>query len=240
MLCHGRLLRRVTPGRRPLRIGSLCSSDYTAGMISKIASNTICFPIDTCKTLAQTGQSVFPLTVQRLYNGYGGFLLYNFFHSWFYHWILFNSICLFQAIGYETSLKCGTVIASITSCVYKLPFTYYLRNKSAQKTVDWQKFFSSINQLQKRYAVMVMEDIPDTYLKFYLRWKLGPLFPPIVACLVTGIIIAVVMTPLDVLKTRIMTGDDNKSYCFAGWQYRLVSAVLNTTLFLVLFNQLNG
>lgn len=215
--------------------------------LSKIVSNTIIYPLETCKMLLQTMQEIPWHRPHVLFAGYSQFILYNICHSSIYYSIFYNTFNAFQQCIWTSSL----ITALITS-LYKVPITYYLRNtavlaasssstsKKKLPTLSWSTLQESL--CWKRYVVLVCEDIPDTVIKFSLNafLKTLPWISSAHIPLWVGICTSLLLMPIDHLKTTLfcqMHLAVTKNV-MAGLRFRLFASVLNTTLFTGCLNAL--
>lgn len=206
-------------------------------MLAKLISNCVCYPIESCKILSQTQQPIPVHAPLLLYNGYPCFVVYNLFHSWMYYRIFFG--CLDWAAlcwNADASLRFACGMTSMVTAIYKLPFNFYLRNRAAQKTVDWDNLRRDSFKL---YSVMVLEDAPDTFLKFCLNQQLRQIawMTDFHISAVIGVVTAMCLTPLDFVKTRLLCNAPS-GHLLTGWGYRLISNLVNATLFIWIFNAL--
>jgi hypothetical protein len=225
-------LRRLPP---KLRSPRCCFADTARGALGKIVSNAVCYPIDTCKTVLQSRRELRIESIRHLYAGFPVFCAYNAVHSLVYYGLFFYVMNALPDWSYASKLKVSTVTTSVLTGLYRVPVTFYLRNAAVLRRIDWRDVFKNARAFRTKYAVVVLEDIPDTYLKFYCRHLFDRFFDPFRACLLAALVVAVVMTPLDAWKTFVMTsGEDPKRFTFRGWQFRVLSVVLNAFIFLTI------
>lgn len=210
--------------------------DALAATVSKVLSNSCCFPFENLKILYQTHKNpLIHVSSETLLKGFGCFLAYSCIHSFTYFqvFVFMQTLC-------RSNMHLATVATSILVSFYKLPVQFYLRNIVANNSVVWTKLLN-VQSLCTKYTVMVLEDIPDNALKWYLYMffskqnsKLG-----ISASLLIGIICTVIMTPMDMLKTHVLcttekTKEDNQ-YIFFILLLRMFTNVINTSLFMFLY-----
>lgn len=205
--------------------------------VSKVVANTVAYPLETCKLLKQTLQHIPWNTPGLLFVGYPQFMMYNAVHSYTYYAIFFAALKHFKE-----SVWLGTLVTSILTCIYKMPVTYYLRNKSANPStpISWKCCFC-----WKRYVVLLAEDIPDTFLKFSLNTFFRGIMQQEYMWLVpmvVGVLITVILTPIDHLKTKMFCGHRNKVThdVTSGLEFRMLGNLMNTTLFVGCLNTLTA
>lgn len=244
----------MRPRPRPPPRPSNAFLEDTAWMatFSKIVSNTVTYPLETCKMLLQTMQAIPWHRPHILFAGYHQFILYNICHSSIYYALFYNALHVFHQCIWTSTL----VTALITS-LYKVPITYYLRNtavltasnastvetektKKKLPTLSWSTLHESL--CWKRYVVVVCEDIPDTVIKFSLNafLKTLPWISPVHIPLWVGICTSILLMPIDHLKTTLFCQMHLAvaKNVMAGLRFRLFASVLNTTLFTGCLNAL--
>lgn len=231
-------MQRASVGvQRFRRLPVRCQLDQVArGAIAKIVSNAVCYPIESYKIIKQKNKGARVKRFQDLYSGFRCFCIYNAFHSCIYYGLFY---CMMDtvtghlpSVSYAARLKLAAVLSAFATGLYKVPFSYFLRNAALLRHVNFRDAFGDRVLFFKRYAISVVDDASDTFFKFYLRHVFDPVMGCFAGTLLTGVTTALLLTPVDVLKTRLLTTPESRlRVSFEGWQLRIASSALNIILF---------
>lgn len=167
-------------------------------VISSAIAFTTCYPLDTYKTRIQTDNK----TNSSLYHGYKiSLLLCCTITCIYFGWYRFFISMM--------SLQHATICASFATTCFKVPckcVSKLLQNGSFDTFKDVFDFIMGHYGLMGFYRsfwLYVLDDVPETVLKFYLFSQIKMLFPENMALVgfITGMLTTIVTQPMDVLKT---------------------------------------
>jgi hypothetical protein len=212
--------------------------------VAKVVANSMTYPIDTIKLLSQTNQqplrweSIFNRTT--LYKGYNMFLPYNVSNNVINHYTYFNVYKSIDTVFQNTAhtILFSSLISSLITCVYKVPMLFLVRNKNIGQTVSLAEFFQNKRKCAHTFLIQVAEDVPETLMRFYMNHTLQRMCPELhhfARALIIGVFMAVLLAPLDTLKTNLLCRAHSKLSSFVI-AMRMTSTVLNNFLFFVIFN----
>lgn len=195
--------RTVVPRKRLSRkFTSKCELySILPAVISSAVASTTCYPLDTYKTRLQTGH----VTDKSLYSGYRTSILSCCLTTFVYFSTLKEFTCL-MPLG-----KAAMCASFLTTCI-KVPFkciTKLLQNGRFSTIEQIFEFILSkygIFGFYKSFWIYVLDDVPETVLKFYLFSYIKSVFPEnmMMVGTVVGIITAMFTQPMDVLKTILI------------------------------------
>lgn len=218
------------------------SNDVIYASASKVLTSTVCYPLESIRLLLlsnsdhkQLSKKPLHQLLSNLYSGYSHFLPYHLIHNLVTYNILFRTIKFMGTyeLAYSDSLLVASIFTSVLTSLYKFPLTYVIRRKIISKDVCLKKL-QNIRYVSKAIAAMLMEDIPDIYIKMYLNYKLTYLFPTmshVYISVVTGLISCILLTPFEMIKTKIIYVDVKLVDSSLAFYMKLLISILSTTLF---------
>lgn len=185
-------------------------------VIGSALAFTSTYPMDTYKTLIQNDQS----TRQNLFKGYKYGLALCCSSAFIY----FN---MYQKLTTMLPFMSASFISSIMSIVVKVP------GKAVTKLLQNGSFLtlhSASSYIMRAYGPMgfyrgflayVMDDVPETVLKFFLFDYLETIFPGqrFVIGALTGILCSILLQPLDVLQTMLVCNIKNEKINYTTIDY---------------------
>lgn len=227
-----RPVRKMVPLHHPQQA---LLDDTMVAVVGKILANTITYPVESIRmwTISNTPM---PWTLANLFTGYNIYLPYT----------LANNICtffLFYAIeaallawipANSNAALLGTSVLTclITSC-YKVPVSYTLKRKVVHTELRVRDLMNPF-YLFSAYRAMILEDIPELFLKFYLRNYLAVHYVTLAAfwkALIIGLVTTVLLAPLELYKTRILCEGIAIESDPRGVLLRAANSILNTFIF---------
>jgi hypothetical protein len=251
--------RNSKPARTVLARSSFwydASSDPTrvafVAAISKLAANVATYPIETTRMMVlgaeardADGQaaleSVLANPIRRFYRGIDVSLMYGAFNYVASYQILFSALAISVRIVPERSL--ALALASAAACVvttlYKAPLVMVLRNRMLAKSLKLRDLAGEA--FRRGYTVLLIEDTVEYFIKIQAMAFCSthlPWIEPRYRTLAIAIGTTVCLLPTEQLKNNIMCGIPRMSVFSVG--FRVVSATLNTWLFLAIFEALRA
>lgn len=216
--------------------------------LSKIVSNTLTYPIESVRLISMVPKDQrekdpsLRLHVGNLYRGYPQYLPYSVFNYVVTYQVMFFFMNMFHTITrYEFTLATASVFTCLVTAMYKVPCMYFFKNKVINQTICTRTLFTR-KFFGKAYGILLLEDIPEMIIKFYLNHFLHSFFPNVhdlLQALMIGTISTMLLTPIDILKNTVLCNlprPQNPTVIYM----RVVCSIMNTTLFFLLFNALAG
>lgn len=201
--------------------------------VGKIFANTVTYPLETFRLFEmipperRMGDDRLRVTMPNLYRGYGQYLPYSVVNYGITYGVMFalQQRCM--------SLAAASLLTCMLVSLYKVPCMYFLKNKMINQKgrITCSKVF------WKAYAVTMLEDVPEMYLKFWMNdlWSgLGG----IERALMVGVASTALLTPMDVLKIKVFCNVSAGPHVSGLWiaLLRTLIAVVNTTVFFWVYN----
>jgi len=220
--------------QRPLVVPKALDAALCATM-SKIISNGLTYPIESLRLSHMVKKKMndknthvqTPLTqVIALYRGFSAFIPYTVINSALTYYIMFTALGFFSENMLYTSVFTGLITS-----LYKAPCSYFFRNIQAKQRPCIRSLYYIF---PKAYATLVIEDIPELYLKFSLHNIVRTLFPEVsfvLQSMLVGICSTAVMSPMDIWKNRVLICTELEINMLTNTLLRLVNSMVNTSLF---------
>lgn len=214
--------------------------------VSKIVSNTITYPIESVRLISMIPRSKrdtdpsLKYTLRNLYRGYPGYLPYSVMNYVITYQAMFVCMEFFKATAmYEVCLLASSVCTCLLTSLYKVPCMYFFKNKVVNQVICFRTLLSS-SMFRKAYGILLLEDIPEMCIKFYLNHFMHTVFPglsELCQALFIGMIATLLLTPIDIVKNTVFCNlPQPKSV--GTTVIRVSCSIINTTLFFFLFNGL--
>ena len=236
------VFRRERRLLRPIKPRCTITEDILFSSASKFISSTVCYPIESIRmlllssSLESTCNIQTPLeTMKKLYSGYRYFVPYNIFHSVSTYIILYYSLSLINGpLAYSQSLLIASSITCLLTSFYKVPCTYIIRRKLVTDHVCI-KHLMDFQYFSKAILAMLLEDIPDIYIKFYLnhilKQTLSGIMPPVYISILVGLFACILLTPFEFIKTKVIYYDMNIVQNKFAIYIRVLNSISNTAMF---------
>lgn len=233
----------TTPCRR-CGVKPVCHLDHTIyTSVCKVAANIITYPIETLKLLKQTNKllsirKALRLSyIPKLYTGINVFLPYNIVNNVMYNGCYFTILnCLFGAsIAHDVAIFLSCIISCILTSIYKIPMTTLIKNVTIGRSVKLRELITS---WKRNGVIILLEEIPDVLLRYYMKHMMNVWFPllnPHFITFIIGFLTAVVLTPIDMKKIKIVCCTDVYFSPSLVW-LKFLSCLLNTLIFCQLLN----
>jgi hypothetical protein len=92
----------------------------------------------------------------------------------------------------------------------------------------------------KAVCAVLLEDIPDIYIKFYLNHILKQVFliPCLYQSMIVGLLACLLLTPLEFIKTKVIYYDVKVTQNRLTIYIRALNSILNTALFFTIIDLL--
>lgn len=234
--------------RRHVAVRSILEPALSA-TVSKIASNTLTYPIESVRLInmmpkeQQETDPSLRLTWKNLYRGYPQYLPYSMCNYWITYQVMFFFLQALQTwLGsYEAALTGASIGTCMVTSLYKVPCMYFFKNKVVNQRICFRTFWSQA-LFGKAYLILLLEDIPEMFIKFYLSYGLRLLFPQLhdlIQALCIGMISTMILTPIDLMKNAVLCNLPGPPKPILVY-LRVLCSVVNTTLFFVFFHALAG
>lgn len=207
--------------------------------LSKLISNTITYPLESYRLINSTKNII--KNKNNLYNGFIIYTPYILLNSIISYKIFFNIINLLKNYSYQDSLIIASIFSSIISGFYKVPILFYIKNKVINNFIDFNKLYNNYLFI-KAYLALIIEDIPEMFIKFYLNYIIKTYYSNISninLALIIGLCSSFLLTPIDYLKNKIFCGKDIKIILTKKLiLLKMLITTLNTILFFSIYNNL--
>lgn len=224
--------------RQNLPLHRAVLDDTLISMVSKVTANTLCYPIESIRMWSISNSHV-AYTLRNLFAGYKIYLPYTTCNNIVTFALFYgiNEACIQHFnVSATTALFCTSVATSLLTSLYKIPVSYFLKRIVIQKNISASTLLD-IAYFRKAYMSMLMEDIPEFFVKFYLR-NLICMYAPDVHCILravfVGIVSTFVITPLEMYKTRVICHDIHIKMTPVSFALRVLCSMSNTSLFFLI------
>lgn len=213
--------------------------------ISKLLSNSITYPLESYRLVYSISTPTSNIYVSKskynLYNGFSIYIPYILLNSVISYKIFFTVINCLQYYSSQDSLILGSICSSIISGFYKVPILFYIKNKVINNIIDFNKLYNNFLYI-KAYLAIIMEDIPDMFIKFYLNYLIKTYYSNISninSALIIALCSSILLAPVDFLKNKIFCGKDvkiilNKKIILL----KILITTINTMIFFSTYNYL--
>lgn len=210
--------------------------------ISKIFSNTTTYPIESYRLIKlvplekRQSDPKLQLTFSNLYRGYNLYLPYSVANYTITYNIMFNMMKSLEVLfSFELALMCASAATSIITAIYKVPSMYYLKNSVMNQCVSVKKLRGIF---PRAYSVLMLEDIPEHFIKFYINHVIHAFFPyfnEFWCAIIISLLCTIIFTPVDILKNMVLC---NVPFGISRVQMvlRISCTFANTFLFMFIFN----
>jgi hypothetical protein len=233
---------------RHVRTNSILSNGLNEAMLaaaSKVIANTLCYPIESIR-LWNISNTKVQLSIPNLMLGYNIYLPYCIINNVitfniFYNFNNFLCTCL-PLLSLEHRMFMVSCMTCIVCTVYKVPTSYYIKQTVMNK-IPCFKIFNDFQYIRKSYMAVLLEDIPELFIKFYLNEYLimnFSLMNPLIKSSIISIISTIIMTPIEFFKTSIICHNIKLDLTKFSILTRISSAVLNTFLFFIILDTLKS
>jgi hypothetical protein len=116
---------------------------------------------------------------------------------------------------------------------YKVPMSYILKRRVVQSELPYADL-RNMAYLLSAYRAMLSEEVPEYFLKFYMRNLLTlhyEAMDAVTKSLLIGVISTLILSPLELYKTTVLCKGIDIKYNFKALLLRITNAILNTFLF---------
>lgn len=231
-----RLLRHSRPPRALLMDEPVCA------FISKVVANTATYPLETVRliSLCDERKGRYP----HLFTGYITYLPYCMASSLITYKILYATMAAIKTPTYELSLLVGAIVTAVATSFYKIPYTYYLKNRIIGEHINYIGLYKK-EVYTKAFLATVSEDGPELFIKFFFNHVLStsaamhlpwPILGPLGAALFTSI----AMCPIEFWKTSTLCHTRKMHLTPTSIAIRIAMTMVNMFIFFVLFGALRG
>lgn len=219
---------------RILRAGVM--DDALCAVVSKVIANTLCYPVESVR-LWNISKTTLSYTVPNMFAGYKMYLPYTVMNNVITYALFYTVDAFYKqniiALGPDATL----LLTSLTTCLitssYKVPVSYVLKRTVVQTDVNINSL-ANVPYILKAYRAYLMEDIPELFLKFYIRNYIAMNYigmNAFIKAFVIGLITTILVAPLDIYKTKIIChGMDIRNNPIA-LAIRIANSLLNTVVF---------
>lgn len=167
--CRIHRISRVPPLRKaaalpPLHLDSLALATST----SKVISYILTYPLESLKLISMSEQKEKQcITFQTLYKGFMSYIPFCVFTNvvTFHVFFLIKSAILTMIQNDIASNIIASIATSIITSCYKIPYSFYLKNKVLKvPNASFQQLYES-SRYTKAFVTTIAEDIPDLCIR---------------------------------------------------------------------------
>lgn len=228
---------------RPQRCvkGSAVLDDTVITVVGKVMANTISYPVESIRMWI-ISKAPIKWTIANLFSGYHIYLPYTTMNNLITFFVFYSIEKLLGLyipnITKDITLLATSTITCLLTSLYKVPVTYTLKRVVIKNKVSMSDLVNPY-YMMSAYRAVICEDVPELFIKFYLRnymalhhasmnsfWK----------ALVIGFITTVILTPLEIYKTRVICKGIPIEADWRGFVLRISNSILNTFLFFLLLD----
>jgi hypothetical protein len=205
-----------------------------SAVTSKLFANTVCYPFESYRLWVASHIQIQP-TPRNLFNGYFTYLPYTVFNN-IVTFLLFYSIQNNLQCSTDVSLAICSVLTSLVTSVYKVPFLYMLKRRVMQKEILFSTMMD-VKYFTHAYKAIIIEDIPELFIKFYLRDFMNIHFmtlPLFMKSSIIGVLSTIMLFPVELYKTRVICKGVQIHFEPLAVMLRVFISFLNTTVFFML------
>lgn len=208
-----------------------CASVLEDGVIataSKIIANTICYPVESVR-MWNVSNTRITYSLRNLYAGYRIYLPYTIANNAITFIVFFQCLELLKQHPY--ALLIASVVTCMITSLYKVPVSYTLKRTVIQQHVCYKTVFR-VPYFMNAYGALLLEDIPELFIKFYLRAVCStysisePFNSLLVACAST-----ILLAPFEMYKTSVICHNIQLKFTNASILLKLINSILNTFVF---------
>ena len=220
------------------------AGDALIAVTSKVVANTICYPVESVRMWTISRTRISP-SLTNLFQGYNIYFPYTLVNNCITFSLFYACNYLFGTrlgLPVEQMLIATSVLTSCITTLYKVPVSYALKRTVIQQDIC-MKTIQDLSYFMNAYRAVLIEDIPELFIKFYLRSYLGIHYesmPSVYKSMIIGVVSTALLTPIELYKTRVICHNVAIHPEKMGFVLRIFISVANTFIFFFLLDILKA
>lgn len=190
-----------------------CHDAAFSASVCKIIANTTTYPLETFRLLSLNAhRPVTAVSPSILFKGISTYIPFCITTNMIVFKVFYGLHGVVTTFIKDTwiSMLITSVMTSFLSSCYRIPYSYYLKNRILTDHVDFKHLYTSGIYTKALLATMC-EDVPELILRTVVAQHLTQhmLFlghSHFIAALVVALIVSIVISPIDYWKTCILCG----------------------------------
>jgi hypothetical protein len=177
-------------------------------------------------------------TIGNLFAGYSMYLPYTSANNMVTFFLFYSCNSWFSSLNGWYTLFGASLVTCLVTSIYKVPVSYYLKRRVIKENICLTTLFSPI-YFSTAYIALLLEDIPELFIKFYMRACFSSIVEPMQSLFI-ALTSTILLTPFEMYKTRVICHNIDIKYTSLAFVIKLAMSALNTFLFFFLINIINA